>query len=73
MKTAKKRINITADSDIESALHYAAKRDGLNVTTKATDLLRLALELEEDMSLAAMAEKRSSVKAKHIPHDAAWK
>ena len=69
----KKRVNITTDAAIESALIAAAKRDGVPVTTKATELLRLALELEEDLSLVSIAEHRAKNKPKYIAHDAAWR
>jgi hypothetical protein len=72
-KVSKKRISISADKDIEEALTQAAKRDGVLVTTKATELLRLALELEEDMALAYLAEQRLAKKAKPLTHDQVWK
>jgi hypothetical protein len=72
-KAGKKRISISADKDIEEALTQAAKRDGVLVTTKATELLRLALELEEDMALASLAEQRTKRPAKFLSHDQVWK
>ncbi len=69
----KKRINITADADVEAALFSAAKRDGLHVTTKATELLRLALELEEDLAWVSLIERRKKSSSKYIPHESAWK
>jgi hypothetical protein len=69
----KKRINITADKEVETALLHAAKRDGIHVTTKATQLLRLALELEEDIALASIANARLASSAKYISHESAWK
>lgn len=72
MPTTKKRINITADADIEKALVLAAKRDKLPVTTKAAELLRLALELEEDIIFGAIANKRLSQKVKYITYEKFW-
>lgn len=69
----KKRINITADSDIEEALVRSAKRDRMPVTTKAAELLRLALELEEDIALTSLAKKRLSKKVHFIPHEKVWR
>lgn len=69
----KKRIGITADRDVEAALYSAAKRDGLPVTTKATELLRLALELEEDLALACLAGNRLNTKTKYVAHEAVWR
>jgi hypothetical protein len=73
MATLKRRINISADKDVESSLVSAAKRDGVPVATKAAELLRLALEIEEDLALAAVAEQRMKYKGKGIPHKLAWK
>jgi len=73
MSTTKKRINITADVDVEEALVRAAKRDSLPVTTKAAELLRLALEIEEDFSLGSIAAERFSQKARYLSHEKVWK
>jgi hypothetical protein len=69
----KKRISITADHDVENALHFLATRDRVPVTTKATELLRTIIELEEDFTLTSLAESRSRTKAKYIPHEKVWK
>ena len=69
----KKRINITADADVEAALISSAKRDRMPVTSKAAELLRLALELEEDVALTSLAEKRLSQKARFLPHEKVWR
>lgn len=74
VKNYKRRINITTDSDLEAALAGVAKRDGLHITTKATELLRYALELEEDLALASIADRRAISKIpKLISHESAWK
>jgi hypothetical protein len=72
MPTIKKRISITADTDVEEALIRSAKRDNLTVTTKATELLRLALELEEDLVLSAIATERESKRVRYISHAKLW-
>jgi predicted DNA-binding protein len=58
MTTTKKRINISVSKETEQALQYLAKRDQEPVATKAGGLLELALELEEDMVLSAIADER---------------
>ena len=72
MATIKQRINITTSSDVEQALRRAAKRDGVPVATKATELLAIGLELEEDIALASIVSARSADKRKFILHDQAW-
>ena len=61
------------DVDVESALKYAAKRDGVPVASKAAELLSLALSLEEDMFLASIADARISSKESSVSHESAWK
>ena len=72
MATTKKRINITANADIEEILTRSARRDKLPVTTKAAHLLRLALELEEDLALSALANERLVMKSRYLSHEQAW-
>ncbi|MEK6654221.1 MAG: hypothetical protein AABY92_03600 [Thermodesulfobacteriota bacterium] len=60
-------------ADVEAALKAAAKRDGVPVASKAADLLRLALELEEDLALGAIVEERERAHVKFISHEEFWK
>lgn len=74
MPTTKTRINITADSDIKKSLVMAAKRDGVPRATKAAELLRIALELEEDLALNNLAEDRlSGGRVNWLSHKKVWK
>lgn len=81
VKKYKRRINITTDSDIEAALASVSRRDGLHITTKATELLRFALELEEDLALSFIASRRmesrtganKGIKSVFVSHESAWK
>ena len=72
MPTTKQRINITADADIELALKSAAKRDRVSVASKTVELLRTALNIEEDFALAALAQERDTRGAKYISHKKVW-
>lgn len=74
MPTTKRRISITADKDIEKALILSAKRAGVPIAAKAAELLRGALELEEDMAWIKLADKRMSEKnLTFVSHKEAWK
>ena len=74
MTTTKHRINITADKDVEKALIRSAKRDGIPTASKAANLLRIALELEEDLAWAELADQRLSEKnIKWVSHKMAWR
>lgn len=74
MPTIKRRINITTDQDVEKSLLAAAKRDRVPVAAKAAELIRLALELEEDLALSTLAEERlCDKKIKWVSHKEVWK
>lgn len=73
MATTKQRINITTDSNVEQALRNAARRDGVPMATKATELLTIGLELEEDIALISITNARVADKRKFISHDRAWR
>ena len=73
MPTLKQRINITVSADTGWALKKLAKMHQVPIATKAGELLEQALELEEDLIWAEIAEKRSKEKVKYIPHEIVWK
>ena len=72
MPTHKHRINLTVPADLDQALHKLAKRDQLSLSSKALDLLRRAIEIEEDEALLLVAEEREKEKVKYLSHDQAW-
>jgi hypothetical protein len=72
MTTVKKRINLSIGSDVEKMLSMLAKRDAVPQATKAAELLRVALEIEEDQIWAAVAGKRDTKVARFISHEKAW-
>ena len=72
MATTKKRINVSISRDVEQALARLAKRDELPQATKAGELIRLALELEEDQVLEQIAGKRDKERASFVSHKKAW-
>lgn len=73
MATTKKRINISLSGDVEKTLTYLAKRDRIPEATKAGELLRVALEIEEDQVLDAMASGRYKKNKKMLSHSEVWK
>lgn len=72
MPTTKQRINITADANMESALKSVAKRDRVSLASKTVELLRIALDIEEDRALATLALARDTRGVKYIPHKKFW-
>lgn len=72
MATTKERINISISKSMRAAVVRLAKRDQVPEATKAAGLLELALEIEEDKALDAIASGRVS-KAKLVSHTNAWR
>jgi len=73
MPTTKKRINISLSPAMERALEILARRDAVPEATKAADLLRSALEIEEDDVWDKLASARDTRSARFISHKNAWK
>lgn len=72
MATNKKRINITLSKDLERGVLLLAKRDQVPSATKASELVRLALEIEEDVVWDSIASSRDSSQTASISHKNAW-
>ena len=72
MPTTKHRINVSLSNPLEKALLYLAKRDRVPQATKAADLLKLAVEIEEDSAWDRMAQVRDTKKARYVSHAKAW-
>lgn len=72
MATTKKRINISLSSDLNRALSIIAKRDQVPEATKAAELLRLGMEVEEDILLEQLASARLKTIKKIISHKEVW-
>ncbi|CAN5736237.1 hypothetical protein BH11PAT2_BH11PAT2_10090 [soil metagenome] len=72
MATTKKRINISVSKEMDTVLSKLAKRDQIPQATLAEHLIQLALEIEEDQALTAVAGKRDVTGATFISHSRAW-
>lgn len=69
----KKRINISVSKEVNAAVALLAKRDRVPPATKVSHLLSLALEMEEDQVLDALAARRDTPRAKFVSHALAWR
>ena len=58
MPTKNPRVNIVVEPPLYSVLHDLAAIEGIPVSTIARDLIREAIELREDVALAAFADAR---------------
>lgn len=73
MATTKNRLNVSLSRDIDTALSELSRRDNMPRATKAADLLRVALELEEDQVWDKRAGARDTLRARFVSHKLAWK
>ena len=73
MATLKKRLNISLSPEIEEVIIKLANRDNIPQATKAAELLRIGLELEEDITLDKIAADRYKTLSKTLPHKDFWK
>lgn len=72
MPTDKHRINISVSQEMSDTLSELAKRDRVPTARKAAELLRLGLEIHEDIALDELAHARVKESKKRISHEAMW-
>ena len=75
MPTKNPRVNIVVGAPLFSALHDLATSEGVSMSTLARDLIREAMNLREDVALAAFADKRMKTFSKKaaLSHKDVWK
>ena len=72
MPTAKKRINLSVDDDLYSELEKLKELKGApSLSAVVLELAKEALELQEDLYFAKLAEERKSERT--ISHSKLWK
>lgn len=74
MSTKNPRLNVVLEPPLYSTIQHLAKRDGLSLSLKARDLIRLAIEYCEDIYWAEEADKREKTFTKKtaLTHKAVW-
>lgn len=73
MPTEKRRLNLTIDDATLAALAQLAEVRGESMSSVGIDLIRFALDLQEDRHFSAVADKRLSSRERRIPHAHVWK
>jgi len=73
MPTVKPRLNITLPPIVGAAIKQLAQRDNVSRAGKAAELLRIALEIEEDRVWDKLAAARDMKGAKFLTHKKAWR
>ena len=74
MPTKNPRINVVLAPRIYADVQTLSKARGLSMSSIVEDLIEDALEIQEDIALAALADerKKSLKKSDLIPHKKAW-
>jgi predicted DNA-binding protein len=74
MPSTNPRVNVVLEEPVYQGLRRWAKRDGVSLSLKVRDLVKDALEAEEDRALAQLAEERVRTldKKKTLTHAQAW-
>ena len=74
MPTQKARINLSMPEDMNKAVKKLARRDGTSLAAKALELIRHAIEFEEDAALLAVATKRQKGvrTSDYLSHEEVW-
>jgi len=69
------RVGMVLDPPLYRDLKRAAKAAGVSVSSKARELVRMAMELEEDAYWAAKGEERlrSFDRRKALTHEEIWR
>lgn len=75
MPTSHPRINVVLEKPLYSSVSRIAKRDGVSLSLKVRDLIREAMELQEDTYWEQVAESRSRTfnPRRALGHAAVWK
>lgn len=71
MATTKRRVNVSLPDYVDEAVKKLAKRDNVPDATKALELIKIALEIEEDEILDEVAASRDKDGA-FVSHKDAW-
>lgn len=58
MPTTQPRLNVVLERPLMEAVRRIAERDGVSMSAKARDLIREAVEIEEDAALEILVSAR---------------
>lgn len=74
MPTKNPRINVVLEKPLYKSVQHLAEREKVSLSLKARDLIKEAIELEEDIALSAFAEKREQTlkKTRALKHSEVW-
>lgn len=68
------RVNVVLERTVYDTVRRLAHRDGISISSKVRDLVRDALEVDEDAALASLAAKRERtfIRRRALTHQQVW-
>ncbi len=74
MPTKNPRVNVVLEEPLYNIVASWARRDGISLSLKVRDVLKAAVEAEEDGVLAEIAERRARTfnRRKALTHAQMW-
>ncbi len=68
------RINVVLERPLYERIERLAKKDGVSLSLKMRDLVKEAIEIEEDIVLSLFAREREKTlkKTKALKHEEVW-
>ena len=74
MPIRKPRVSVVLERPLYERLQALAEREGVSVSSLVRDLIREALEIEEDLALAHLAEERERTweDSEALGHEEVW-
>lgn len=74
MPTKNPRVNVVLEKPLYEAVRRLAEKEDVSLSLKVRDLVREALEAEEDAALAQFAEERekSFKRSRALTHKQVW-
>ncbi len=74
MPTKNPRVNVVLEKPLYDSVRRLAEKEEISLSLKIRDLIREALEAQEDAALARLAEERekSFKRARALTHKQSW-
>ncbi len=74
MPATNPRVNVVLDEPVYDSVRRLAKRDKVSLSLKVRDLVKEALDMEEDRGLTALASEREHTygASKALSHEEVW-
>lgn len=68
------RVSVVLEKPLYKKIEYLAKREGVSMSLKVRDLVKEAVELEEDVALSVFAEEREQTfkEDEALKHEDIW-